>query len=203
MSRIVEAITGVRGLTLPNGWVLDGGDQVTISDDVWAQIEADVETLGRLTDLGSTTNVPDPVPTWRDVQRAVSSTPTGLEAEVNALNTELGNHEAATTNVHGIVDTSLLETQSGAQSKADAALASANSYTDTKVATVTSYNALFGFATASTVWTINHGQGTKYLSVEAFDDSGNRMIGEVEYPDNNTITISWYYPTSGSARVFS
>lgn len=39
-------------------------------------------------------------------------------------------HIDATTNVHGIADTSALETQSGAQAKADAALASAQSYAD-------------------------------------------------------------------------
>lgn len=39
-------------------------------------------------------------------------------------------HEADTTNVHGIADTSVLETLSGAQDKADAAQSAAEAYTD-------------------------------------------------------------------------
>lgn len=45
-------------------------------------------------------------------------------------------HNSGTTNVHGIADTSALETQSGSQAKADAALASAQSYTDAAVTNV-------------------------------------------------------------------
>lgn len=48
---------------------------------------------------------------------------------------ELQSHEADSTNVHAITDTSALETQTGAQTKATNALNSANSYTDTKVST--------------------------------------------------------------------
>ena len=46
---------------------------------------------------------------------------------------ELLSHEVDITNVHGIANTSSLETQTGAQTKATTALNSANSYTDTKV----------------------------------------------------------------------
>lgn len=208
MSHRVQAVAGVRGLTLPGGWALNGGDTVVVSDDEWAQIRSDVETLGRLVDLGSTTDLPDPVPTWRDIQRTTAAGPTGLEAEVDALSAAFGAHEAATTGVHGIDDTSLLETQAGAQSKADAAaaaaLSTAEAYTDTQVATLPGqYNQTFGFASAASVWTIVHGQGTRYLSVECFNSSGDRMLGEIEYVDDNTITVTWYYPTSGYARVFS
>jgi hypothetical protein len=51
----------------------------------------------------------------------------------NNINSSIATHNGETTNVHGISDTSLLETQSGAQAKANAALASAQSYTDSAV----------------------------------------------------------------------
>ena len=47
-----------------------------------------------------------------------------------ATQAELDGHATDTTDVHGIADTSLLETTAGAQAKADAAEAAANTYTD-------------------------------------------------------------------------
>jgi hypothetical protein len=46
----------------------------------------------------------------------------------------VSNHNGLTANVHGISDTSALETTAGAQSKADTAQANAASYTDTSIA---------------------------------------------------------------------
>ncbi len=54
------------------------------------------------------------------------------DAELYTYN-ELVAHNSDTTNVHGIADTSLLETQSGAQLKADGAQSAANLYTDNAV----------------------------------------------------------------------
>lgn len=51
-----------------------------------------------------------------------------------ATDVELAFHSEDTTNVHGISDTSALETQTGAQSKADAAESAANTYTDNAIA---------------------------------------------------------------------
>lgn len=52
----------------------------------------------------------------------------------SAVASDLSDHELATTSVHGISDTSALETQTGAQSKADTAesnaVATANAYSD-------------------------------------------------------------------------
>ena len=48
---------------------------------------------------------------------------------------DLETHRDDTTNVHGIADTSQLETATGAQSKADAAEAAANVYTDNAIIT--------------------------------------------------------------------
>lgn len=47
-----------------------------------------------------------------------------------AAATDLSDHTSSTTSVHGIADTSLLETQSGAQSKATAAQTAAEAYAD-------------------------------------------------------------------------
>lgn len=52
----------------------------------------------------------------------------------NNLTSAISAHNDDTTSVHGIADTSLLETTSGAQNKANAALASAQSYTDNALA---------------------------------------------------------------------
>lgn len=60
--------------------------------------------------------------------------PAAAAAEAAAA---VATHEADTTNVHGIANTALLETASGAQAKADAALAAANGYTDTKTGEIT------------------------------------------------------------------
>lgn len=59
------------------------------------------------------------------------STATQNELDTKATLTDLSNHESDTTNIHGIADTSVLETQAGAQDKADAAETAAKSYTDT------------------------------------------------------------------------
>lgn len=50
-----------------------------------------------------------------------------------ASSTDLSTHASDTTNVHGIADTSVLETTSGAQSKVDALETEVKDYTDTSV----------------------------------------------------------------------
>lgn len=225
MPRRVQAIPGTKGLVLPRGWVLNGGDSVVIPDDEWAGIIQGGETLGRLDDLGYTSAAPDPVPTMRDIQRAVSGGSTGLEAQINAVEADLSSHALATTNVHGISDTALLETKAGAQSKADTAEARAKSYTDvhsidttdvhgiadTTLLATRSYvdtatqgwEATYNFVTPANVWTLGHGQGTYAIHVEVFDNNGDPLVGDVEYPDPNTVTVEFYYPTSGYARAWA
>lgn len=58
------------------------------------------------------------------------------------------------------------------------------------------------FATPALQWVINHGQNTYGLSVETFLPNGSPIEGDVRFPDPNTITVAWHYPTSGIARVF-
>lgn len=126
MARRVRGAGGISEVTLPEGWVLAEGDTVVISDAEWDQIAKDPALSLRVDDLGSTTDAVDPVPTWRDIQRKTSTGDIGLEAQIDAVATDLATHEGDTTDVHGIPDTSLLETIAGAQSKADTALATAD-----------------------------------------------------------------------------
>jgi hypothetical protein len=71
-----------------------------------------------------------------DANKPVSSaTQTALDAK--ASTTALSDHASDTTSVHGIADTSLLETTSGAQTKADQAETDAKAYTDTEIAALT------------------------------------------------------------------
>lgn len=58
------------------------------------------------------------------------------------------------------------------------------------------------FVTATKTWVINHGQGTKGLTVETYDTDGTQVNGEVSKPDDNTIQIVFYHPMAGKALVF-
>lgn len=149
-------MAGEVGVSLPDGWVLNGGDVVVISDETWTRVTEDDETLGRLLDLGYTSEVADPVPTWRDIQQTVVNAGPGgtyLQSEIDTLNSELGAHEAATTSVHGIADTSLLETKAGAQAKADSAQATAEAYTDVHAAKTTAVHGIVD--TSKLAWNQN------------------------------------------------
>jgi hypothetical protein len=58
------------------------------------------------------------------------------------------------------------------------------------------------FAAPSTTWTVNHGLGSSNVEVNAYDLSGVQEFDpEVEVTNPNTVTIRWYYPTTGIARV--
>jgi hypothetical protein len=68
----------------------------------------------------------------------------GLTSDLaaKALDSDLDAHTSATTSVHGIADTSQLETQTGAQAKADNALTAAEQYTDAHVAITTNVHGI-------------------------------------------------------------
>lgn len=53
---------------------------------------------------------------------------------INTINGTIDTHVDATTNVHGIANTAVLETQAGAQDKANSAISAAASYTDNAIA---------------------------------------------------------------------
>ena len=73
-------------------------------------------------------------------QSKIADLTTDLAAK--ALDADLDAHTGATTSVHGIVDTSQLETQTGAQAKADNALTAAEQYTDTHIAITTNVHGI-------------------------------------------------------------
>jgi len=55
---------------------------------------------------------------------------------------------------------------------------------------------------ASDLWTVNHGLGVQYLSVEVIDDDGNTLVGTYDFPtitfvDNDNLTVSWSQPMTG------
>lgn len=142
MARRVRGAGGISEVTLPGGWVLAEGDIVVIPDDEWTKITETPSLSLRVDDLGSTIDAVDPVPTWRDIQRKTSTGDIGLEAQIDTVAEDLATHEADTTSVHGIPDTSLLETIVGAQSKADAALATADSHLSLHAAQTTNVHGI-------------------------------------------------------------
>jgi hypothetical protein len=127
-----------------------------------------------------------------DANKPISSaTQTALDAK--ASNTALSDHASDTTDIHGIADTSLLETTAGAQDKADAAETAANSYTDTEIGALTTAdieedtNLYFTNERAQDAVGANVGSGIAYddttaaISVKLgtgveFDGSGNVAV---------------------------
>lgn len=69
------------------------------------------------------------------VDGVTSSIQTQIDSK--AASSDLSSHASDTTSVHGIVDTTELETQTGAQAKADAAVTTANGYTDSEIGALT------------------------------------------------------------------
>lgn len=58
------------------------------------------------------------------------------------------------------------------------------------------------FASPDVEWVVHHNLGTKKIIVLTFESDGiSEKEGNVIYTDNNTITIDWYYPESGIARL--
>jgi hypothetical protein len=116
---------------------------------------------------------------------------TALDAK--ASNTDLSDHASDTTNVHGIADTSLLETTSGAQDKADAAELAAITHADDAIDALTTSdieegtNQYFTNERAQDAVGANVGNGLTYddptaaISVKLgngveFDGSGNVAV---------------------------
>lgn len=64
------------------------------------------------------------------------------------------------------------------------------------------FYAEYGFATPVHTWQINHGQGTYGLHVETLTLNNEPIEGDVRYLDPDTVSVTWYYPTAGLARLF-
>lgn len=61
----------------------------------------------------------------------------------------------------------------------------------------------FSFAVALEDWPIIHNLGTKNIQVELFELDGiTKKEGTILYLDNNQISVQWYYPETGIARLF-
>ena len=54
--------------------------------------------------------------------------------------------------------------------------------------------------TATAVWTINHGLDA-YPSVTTVDSAGTQIMGDVSYPDLNTVIITFAFATGGNAYL--
>lgn len=206
MSRLVKASPAVKGLTLPNGWVLDAGDQVTIPDEEWEVIEADEFLSSRVKDLGYSANDPDPVPSFRDIQRAVAGSDAGLEAQIDAVEANLAAHVGDTTAVHGIPDTSKLDwvqqsNITGSEADGSVLTKIAGMWVGAAPEADSDYEQTFHFVIPATLWIIDHNQNTEALSVELFDASGRRMIAETVPVSLNRIEARFYNPTTGKAVV--
>jgi hypothetical protein len=114
------------------------------------------------------------------VDGVTSSIQTQLDGK--ASSTDLSDHVADTTNVHGIADASLLETTTGAQTKADAAETAANGYTDAAI------NALNTDA-------IEEGTTNLYFTTERAQDAIGNAVGSGLGYNDATGAISVNYNT--------
>ncbi len=59
------------------------------------------------------------------------------------------------------------------------------------------------FTTASDLWSHTHNQNTFGIDAVTFDSSGVRMLGEISWPDSNTIRVKFFHPQTGTMRVFT
>lgn len=113
-------------------------------------------------------SAPETLDTLNELAAALGDDPNfattvATQIGTKADSTDLTSHTSATTNVHGIPDTSELETQTGAQAKADNALTAANTYTDTII------NAL-------DTDDIEEGASSQYFTAERAQDAAAQMI---------------------------
>jgi hypothetical protein len=59
---------------------------------------------------------------------------------------------------------------------------------------------IFNQNTASSIWTVEHNL-EKFPSVTAIDSSGGLIIGEINYQNNNSLTINFSAPLTGTAYL--
>jgi hypothetical protein len=128
-----------------------------------------------------------------DANKPISSaTQTALDAK--ASNAALAAHEADTTNIHGIANTANLETQTGAQAKADAAETAAAGYTDDAIDALTTSD-------------IEEGSNLYYTNERAQDAIGNNLGDGLSYTDSTGViaikpALSGGIAFNGSGEVF-
>lgn len=59
----------------------------------------------------------------------------------------------------------------------------------------------FSFSTAQTTWICVHNFDAVQVHVTTFDTNGDKIVGDVEVMDNNTVHVTWYFPMTGSCIV--
>jgi hypothetical protein len=61
----------------------------------------------------------------------------------------------------------------------------------------------YNFAVAQTEWVIHHNLNSKGIRVALFElDGDTEKEGDVSFPDNDTIVVTWYYAETGIARLY-
>lgn len=58
------------------------------------------------------------------------------------------------------------------------------------------------FASSTKTWLVPHNLNSTALNVQVFASDGELLDADVDFLDSNTVLIEWYYPISGSVRVF-
>jgi hypothetical protein len=59
---------------------------------------------------------------------------------------------------------------------------------------------VYNQATPATIWNVNHGLGY-FPNVVVVDSGGNEVVGDLQYVDNNNITLTFSSAFSGSAYL--
>jgi hypothetical protein len=107
---------------------------VPAGNGLWARLAGVLQWIPLDTDstlaADSDTSLPSQKAVKAYVDAESAARTAGDTAEATARDVAITTHAADTTGVHGIADTSMLETQDGAQAKADAAQSAAEAASD-------------------------------------------------------------------------
>ena len=136
-----------------------------------------------------------PVGTDDQVLMADSTTGSGLKWGTVDVSGEIAAHNSATTSVHGIADTSLLETQSGAQAKADAAQSAAASALSAHESATTSVH---GIADTAALETQSGAQSKANAAESAANSYTDNAIASFEALPSQTNNGGKFLSTDGS-----
>jgi hypothetical protein len=190
-------ISYVNGVTSGIQSQLDAKLATTAAETIYAPL-ANATLTGTVV-LPASTSIGNVSATEIDYVNGVTS---AIQTQLNAKasSSDLSDHASDTTSVHGIADTSLLETQSGAQAKADAAVSTANGYTDSEIGALTTSavvegtNQYFTNERAQDAIGLNVGDGLAYNdttgAVSASVSTGLQfnLSGAIEIDANVTTT---------------
>jgi hypothetical protein len=57
------------------------------------------------------------------------------------------------------------------------------------------------FSTPALTWTCTHNLGHRFVDVTTYAPDGSVIVGDVQYVNDNTCTVRWYFPTAGTAYI--